>query len=156
MYKWMNRQLVLSVAVFVLAITIWCLPFYGHLWLVFLMMVFSNIGAGAWDSAVSLWIVEMWPLGHTAILQGNQFMYGLGSIVAPLIASPFVFGTKNVTQENAPITAKDRIQSLTIPYTITGISMSIGEISLHHQSINPIIFTTVSPFYACQFRFSFF
>ena len=117
-------------SVFVQAVAIMLLPFYGHLWIVFVMMVLSNIGAGAWDSATSIWLVEMWPVGNSALLQGNQFMYGLGTIVAPLLASPFVYGTRNMTENNQILTVEDRIRSLLIPFSIGGISQAIG-ITIH-------------------------
>ena len=111
------------------ATTLGCLPFYGNLWLAFAMMVLSSIGAGGWDAAASIWIVELWPVKNSAILQGNQFMYGLGTIAAPLLASSFVYGTKNETiigNVTREITPEDRIHALAFPFGINGLVQGFG------------------------------
>lgn len=77
------------------ALTLMFLPFYQHYWVAFMMMVLSNVGAGGWDSCTSLWLVELWPTKNSAILQANQFMYGVGSILAPLLAAPFLHGIQS-------------------------------------------------------------
>ena len=81
MYRYINRQLCLTFFVLLLAATLVFLPSYGKLWIMFVMMIVNNIGAGAWDSSTSVWLVDMWPVGNAAFLQGNQMMYGLGSTI---------------------------------------------------------------------------
>ena len=91
------------------------------------MTILAGIGSGAWDSASSIWLVDMWPIGNGPILQASQFMYGLGSICAPILVSPFVFGDTNHTgANNHTITISDRIRALTYPFTIAGIVQAIG------------------------------
>lgn len=106
------------------------------------MMVLSNVGAGGWDSATSLWLVELWPTKNSAILQANQFMYGMGSILAPLLAAPFLHGIKSevlVGNETRFLTLEDRITSLSIPFGVNGLLQGIGKLSffsfnLQHSS----------------------
>ena len=114
-------------SVFVQAVAIMLLPFYGHLWIVFVMMVLSNIGAGAWDSATSIWLVEMWPQHNAAMMQAGLFATGIGSIVGPLLAAPFVHGESNVTSANETLTMERRIWDLTIPLGILTVALSIGK-----------------------------
>ncbi|KAH9403011.1 hypothetical protein TYRP_015777 [Tyrophagus putrescentiae] len=131
--RWINRQLLLSFLVMMQALTLMFLPFYPHYWLAFVMMVLSNVGAGGWDSATSLWLVELWPTKNSAILQANQFMYGTGSILAPLLAAPFLHGIKSevlVGNETRLLTVEDRIMSLSIPFGVNGFL----------QGIVPVIF----------------
>lgn len=126
LYSRINRQLALASLVSLQALALLLLPYYGHLPLLFAMMMLMNIGAGSWEAAASVWLVEMWPLGNAAILQGQMFSYGLGSISAPLLASPFVHGTKTMTAENVTITVEDRIDLLSVPFTIAGILQALG------------------------------
>lgn len=120
LYRHVNRQFILIYGMLQWTICITLMPHYGHLWLAFAMTSAMTIATGAWDSSTSIWVVEMWPIGNSALLQGLQFMYGLGSIVAPLLCAPFVYGTKNVTESNQTITPEFRIESLTVPFAING------------------------------------
>ena len=93
----MNRQLLLILFIILQSITITLLPGYSSLTMVFASLVFTGIGAGGWDSAVIIWLVDMWPTDiiNGPLIQVSQFMYGLGSIAAPIIAAPFVYGDGN-------------------------------------------------------------
>lgn len=90
------------------------------------MVVVNNLGAGAWDSSTSIWLVDMWPEANSALLQGNQFMYGCGAILAPLLAAPFVHGDQNVTELNQTLTIEARVHSLMVPFGINGALQTIG------------------------------
>ena len=137
--RWINRQLLLSFSVLLQALLLFFLPFYGHYWLAFAMVLLSNAGCGVWDSATSLWIVELWPVRNSAVLQINQFAFGLGTIVAPLIAAPFVHGTATELMrlrvsesgeernETVPLTVDERIGLLAIPFAITGVVQAVGK-----------------------------
>ncbi|KAH9405926.1 hypothetical protein TYRP_014223 [Tyrophagus putrescentiae] len=121
LYSRINRQLALALLVSLQAVALLLLPYYGHLPLLFAMMVLMNIGAGSWEASANVWLVEMWPVGNSAILQAQMFCYGLGSITAPLLASPFVRGTQTTTAGNVTITVEDRVQLLSVPFTIGGV-----------------------------------
>ena len=114
-----------------MAIGIAFLPFYGDLATALMMLIVMGTGSGAWDSATSIWLVDMWPIGNSAILQGSQFMYGLGSIVSPILVSPFVYGEMNKTSDNKTITIADRIDSLAYPFIACGIIQSIGKLTIN-------------------------
>lgn len=58
LYRWLNRQLTIVVLVAVLAITTTLVPYYGHLWALFLAITLNGIGGGTWDSNNNVWIVE--------------------------------------------------------------------------------------------------
>lgn len=130
LYRYLNRQLCLTFFVFLMAICNAFLPYYGKLWLLITGVILINIGCGAWDAATNIWLVDMWPISNSAILQGSRFTYGLGAIVSPLLTSSYVHGYANVTNDNHTITIDDRIHSLTVPFAINGTL----------QIIVPIIF----------------
>lgn len=126
LYKHVNRQLMLIFFVLMMAVAMACIPHYGEFSLAFPMLILMGIGSGAWDSATSIWLVDMWPIGNSPVLQGSQFMFGLGSIGAPILVSPFVYGDANVTHDNQTLTVDDRIKALSYPFAVAGVIQIIG------------------------------
>ena len=51
-----------------------------------------GLGSGAWDSGNSMWLIEMWGEQVPALLHLQQMMYGIGTIISPLVISPFLVG----------------------------------------------------------------
>nr|XP_027205948.1 uncharacterized protein LOC113799506 isoform X2 [Dermatophagoides pteronyssinus] len=100
-YKWINRQLVIIATLII------------------------GIGSGSWESSNTVWLIEMWPEHQASVMQIQQFMYGIGSIISPSLLAPFVHGIANETEINV----ETRKSSLIIPF------MSIGAL----QIIAPII-----------------
>ncbi|KAI2805923.1 hypothetical protein BLOT_004933 [Blomia tropicalis] len=127
LYKWLNRQLTIVILVSSLAFTTSLVPYYGSLWLLFVCMVLNGIGGGTWDSNNNVWLVEMWPRINAPIIQASQFMYGAGTIVGPILVSPYVHGENTNTSYVSP---DERKRSLALPFIGTGII----------QIIVPIIF----------------
>lgn len=121
-YRYLNRQLMLIGFVILMAVTTAFVPHYGSLEIALPSLVLYGIGSGAWDSATSIWLVDMWPVGNSAVLQGSQFLYGVGAIVAPFLVSPFVYG--DVTN----ITVEQRVKELAIPYEIGGAVQVFGKL----------------------------
>lgn len=125
LYKWLNRQLTIVVLVTVLAVTTTMVPYYGQLWGLFLAITLNGIGGGTWDSNNNVWIVEMWPAINAPLIQASQFFYGLGTIVGPIIVSPYVHG-ENANSTNATTTnvtnwtPDERKDQLTLPFGLTG------------------------------------
>lgn len=58
LYRWLNRQLMLSLFVAAMGATLGLVPHYGALAFAFPFFVINGVGAGAWDSASGFWIVE--------------------------------------------------------------------------------------------------
>lgn len=94
------------------------------------MLAVCGIGSGAWDSSTSIWLVEMWPVGHGAMLQINQFLFGIGTILAPILVAPFVHGEEVMTASNETITEDDRIKALAVPFIISGVIQGIGKFTV--------------------------
>ena len=120
-YRWLNRQLVYSLFVVLLGVTNMLLPVYGSVWAVYLFLTLIGVSMGVIASTASMWLIDLYPESVTAaILQVQVFCYGLGTILAPIIAAPFVYGTKEVTEDGEPLTAELRQQKLMVPFAING------------------------------------
>ncbi|XP_046914855.2 sodium-dependent glucose transporter 1A [Dermatophagoides farinae] len=124
-YKWLNRQLVLITLVATMAVMIAFTPYFGSIELFFVATALLSIGGGCWDSAINVWIVEMWPDHQASVMQALQFMYGIGSIICPSLMSPFVKGITNQT-----VNVEARQTSLMKPFIAIGIIQIIGPIIL--------------------------
>lgn len=130
LYRWVNRQVLILIFIAVHAITIAMVPFCGHLWLLLLNMTFNGMGAGSWDSSNNIWLVEMWPDSSSAVLQGSKFFYGLGTVLGPLLGSPFLYGEVHANDTNSRafnVTAEQRQHSLALPFAITGLIQITGK-----------------------------
>ena len=92
MYKYVNRQLVLLLMTALMGIFTVLLPVSQNVYQYYAFNFISFVGAGAWDSGNSVWLIEMWKDQAPSLLQIQQMMYGIGTIIAPLLVSPFVVG----------------------------------------------------------------
>ncbi|KAH9396053.1 hypothetical protein TYRP_020133 [Tyrophagus putrescentiae] len=125
-YGRLNRQLVMAFFVLVMGVSSALVPHYGSFWMLMGGFVLYGIGTGAWDSACEIWMIEIFPIGNAGMLQFLQFMYGVGSVIAPLLVAPFVKGEQLVNNSTGlPITPEDRIQSLTMPFVVSGVGSAL-------------------------------
>ncbi|KAH9387962.1 hypothetical protein TYRP_009162 [Tyrophagus putrescentiae] len=117
LYGRLNRQLVLSGAVLLMAAATSLLPHYRRLALALPMMVLNGVGQRL-----------LGQLG--ARLAGgdgpaNMFFSGVGSIVAPLMVASRVHGNANHTEEGDEVTVGRRIADLTLPFAVEGVLQSL-------------------------------
>ncbi|CAG2104206.1 unnamed protein product [Medioppia subpectinata] len=139
LYKYINRQLTIAIVMSAMAASVALIPYSPNLWTLYLFGYVSGLGSGIWDSGNNVWLVEMWPHNSLSALQFSQFMFGLGSIFAPIIAKPYLTGETNhtlvtpasvtyhalmadtiTTTTPAPVPV-DRRALLKTPYLIAGI-----------------------------------
>lgn len=125
--RWLNRQLTVICANILSMVVMTCVPFYSTIGIAFFAMVLNGFGMGVWVGSCNSWLVEMWPTGNAIILQLNYVMYGIGTIIAPSISAPFIYGKAEVDQWNQTITIPMRIQSLAVPFGFNGIVQLIGK-----------------------------
>lgn len=128
-YKWLNRQLTLAFLTALLAITIALVPYYGHVWLLFVCIVVNGLGGGSWDSSNNVWLVEMWTENNAPVMQSSQFFYGMGTIVGPMIVGPYVHGENNHTTGYV-WSGEQRQKLLTFPFALVGLLQLIIPIVL--------------------------
>ena len=108
------------------SIVIGLLPHYPSIWICFGAILINGIVGGAYESAIGLWLIEMWPNYNSVVLQGVGFMFGISGSIAPLIVAPYVHGEKNVTDNNVTLTVEDRIHDLTMPFALGSIMLASG------------------------------
>ena len=126
-----------------------CLVLSQNLTQYLILTFIMAVGSGGWDSGNSPWIIEMWGERAPTLLHLQQLMVGIGTILSPLLASPFVLGEipynkteESVTSLNVSTTAVvsyglvnqtidglnpnysvDRRSKLIVPYSIAGFMM---------------------------------
>ena len=135
---WLNRQLAIAFFFSLMSLTIALLPHYRHYSLMLGCMFIHGVGDGGYDVARPVWYVAMWPVGYGIIIQTSQFMIGLGSIVAPLLMTPFVLGERNYTSSSIgendskkiPVTEELRRERLTIPFAFDGVVGLLAPLAL--------------------------
>jgi len=122
-------------------ITTALVPYSYKLWTLYLNCWWYGFGGGAWNIAFSVWLIEMWQQNSAPFLQLSQFMYGIGTILGPLLDKPYLTGEQvldsvetnisNVTEllfDNMTdiFGAIDRRSNLKTPFLISGIIQIIG------------------------------
>lgn len=114
LFKWINRQLLLTFLLTLLAVLIALMPHFGSLIVFFICVFLTGIGGGSWESGHNIWIAELWPKNSGAVMQFASFINGVGSFSAPTLLAPYLHGDSNTTTEV-------RIHELTKPFAIAGI-----------------------------------
>ncbi|CAG2165723.1 unnamed protein product [Oppiella nova] len=97
LYKYINRQLTLTIMTFQLTIFGGLAPFCPNIWLLYLSVFLSIMGGGVFDSSVYVWVIEMWGKHSPPILQLSGLLFGLGSICGPILVKPYLTGDLNIT-----------------------------------------------------------
>ena len=110
-----------------MAITSTLVPFTKHIWQFFLCSFLFGIGAGAWITSYNVWLIEMWQKKAGQVLFLSQLMYGIGSVLGPLIDRPYLTGEIHTNQSDYGlyqgryvISQEERKNKLVIPYMISG------------------------------------
>ena len=96
-YKYIDRQIILISLLLVKALSTMLIPYSQQLWHLYLFISLYGLGSGAWNSANRVWVLEMWPnpAQSGAILHLSGFMYGLGTIIGPIIEKPYLTGVQD-------------------------------------------------------------
>lgn len=78
------------------AIATMLIPYSEELWHLYFFISLYGLGSGAWNSSNRIWVLEMWPKPSqsAAILHLSGFMYGLGTILGPIIERPYLTGVQ--------------------------------------------------------------
>ena len=80
------------------------MPFCTSLWQLYLCAGLSQLGLGAFEGGNSMWVVEMWRQNSAPVLQFTKAMYGFGTIMAPIVAKPYLIGELDVNNSTDIIT----------------------------------------------------
>ena len=91
-FQYMNRQLFVIIFMSITSLSCAFYPFSPSLIIFLALGIVFSFGNGTLDVAQNTWYIEMWQEHSNSILQLAQFMYGLGTIVAPIIEGPYLTG----------------------------------------------------------------
>ena len=152
LYKYINRQISLIVVSVLSGVFLALQPQATNLLQYYLFQSISSFGSAGWDSGNSPWIIEMWKERAPIFLSLQQMSYGIGTIIAPLLVSPYVVGEIefNKTEESVnpsnvsstfvannstnhtieilnPNLTLDRRPKLILPFTVAGGLMLVSK-----------------------------
>ena len=122
-FQFLNRQLLVIIFMAITAIVCAIMPFTPSLAVFLILGIVFSYGNGTLDAAQNTWFIEMWQERSNSVLQLAQFMFGLGTIVTPIIEGPYLTGETNATDSNSTnssVTPHDRRMLLAKPYALIG------------------------------------
>lgn len=120
----LNRQLLTTILVFVFGCLHASIPWIRSLSLLCVFGFLSGVGAGNYNAVATTWLMEMWSgrkvLGP--LMQALSLMYGVGAILGPLVARPFVMGGSPRSRNQTDAGEEDfRRHRLAHPFAIAGM-----------------------------------
>lgn len=90
LYDTYNTQ-VMSILTMVTAVaSVLMIPISGNLALAHFVVFVGGVGFGAFDTGGNVWIIKLWPQNSSPALQVFHLSFGIGCLVAPLLAEPFL------------------------------------------------------------------
>lgn len=90
LYDTYNVQTMSILMMLMACVTVLMIPLSGSLPLAHVMVFFYGISSGAFDTGANVWIIQLWPENSSPALQVFHLAFGVGCLVAPLIAEPFL------------------------------------------------------------------
>ena len=91
-YRWFDRQICLSVFIALQGLGTIFQPWSTQLWQLYVCIFVYGFGIGNWNGSNNVILIEMWQEKSPSILQFSQFIYGVGTILGPLLTERFVIG----------------------------------------------------------------
>lgn len=90
LYPRLNFLLASGIVSIYSGLTTLAVPFCPSINSLLLTFGLYGIGFGFYDTGCNVYLLQLWGENASPFLQGLQLMYGVGSLVAPLIAEPFL------------------------------------------------------------------
>ncbi|CAG2100450.1 unnamed protein product [Medioppia subpectinata] len=85
-----NRQLILTFLLMLMGCTIAVVPICPNLIVFNIVGALCGYGSGGLDTALVVWIVEVWEQKSHLYLGGVEFFFGVGLCIAPIILRPYL------------------------------------------------------------------
>lgn len=111
------------------------MPYAKELWHLYICIFFYGFGIGAWNNSNNVWLMEMWQENSPSVLQFSQAIYGVGTILGPLVVRPYLTGQYEFEDEadnsmavDADTLAASIGDKLKLPFLIDGIIECIGKL----------------------------
>ena len=116
------------------------MPYSKELWHLYICIFVYGFGIGAWNNSNNVWLMEMWQQNSPSVLQFSQSIYGVGTVVGPLVVRPYLTGEFETTGDtelvsnhsnstHSPNPSEDSQtihEKLVTPFLITGCLQMIG------------------------------
>ncbi|KAH9417978.1 hypothetical protein DERP_008231 [Dermatophagoides pteronyssinus] len=90
LFKYINRQLIFVFFMALMGVTLALMPHVTGLTWLFVLAGINGFSIGSFDTAINVWVLEIWAEESGPFMQALHFTYGIGSFVAPLICEPFL------------------------------------------------------------------
>ncbi|XP_077549778.1 sodium-dependent glucose transporter 1B-like isoform X2 [Haemaphysalis longicornis] len=117
LYDTYNTQLMSILMMALACVSVLMIPLSGSLWLAHVMIFVGGMSSGAYDTGSNVWIIKLWPENSSPALQVFHLAFGVGCLVAPLIAEPFLSTAASVTSFNQTSNLTEYLTSNETGYT---------------------------------------
>ncbi|XP_065312235.1 sodium-dependent glucose transporter 1A-like isoform X1 [Dermacentor albipictus] len=111
LYDKYNTQVISIIMMSLTCFTVLMIPISGYLALAHVMVFFEGLSLGAFGTGATVWIMKMWPRNSSPALQTFHLAFGVGCLLAPLVARPFLStpsnGSDNSTIPSMNVTSND-------------------------------------------------
>ena len=106
------------------------MPYATDKWHLYICIFFYGFGIGAWNNSNNVWLMEMWQDRAASVLLFSQAIYGVGTVLGPLVVRPYLTGEyesdfTNSTGDPDEL-ARTISHKLKTPFLIDGIIEIIG------------------------------
>lgn len=90
LYDTYNTQVVSILTMVLSSFTVLMIPLSGYLAVAHVMMFLEGLSLGGFGTGAIVWNIRMWPDNSSPALQTFHLAFGIGGLVAPFIAKPFL------------------------------------------------------------------
>ncbi|XP_054157271.1 major facilitator superfamily domain-containing protein 4A-like [Oppia nitens] len=100
LHNHINRQLMVAFYLILMALSTSLTPVLKSYTVFMELSIIFGFGEGGFDTACNAWLLEMWLRDNGPYMQALHFMFGLGSLLAPLISIGFLSDTTTLPSVN--------------------------------------------------------
>ena len=131
-----------------MGITLAVMPHCTTLTEVLILAGINGFSIGTFDTAINVWILELWGENSGPFMQALHFTYGIGSFVAPLICEPFL-STESIHSGGHGIMVPQLDDTVDVVTTIGSTDTNNDSLHQHlstQSTIDPIDYLIYIPY----------
>ena len=127
-FSYLHRHAIVAVLVLQMAVVVAVMPYSGSLTLLGLLLSLLGISFGGYNTAQSIWVIEIWSERAGPFVQAQHFVYAVGCIIPPLVFAPFLeqHQSASATLNATNTESTDHMAAVYIPSLICGALVGIG------------------------------
>lgn len=131
-FKYVNRQLAFVFFLTLMGVTLAIIPHCTTMTQMLILASVNGFSIGTFDTAINVWILEIWEEKSGPFMQALHFTYGIGSFVAPLICEPFLSsesihsGAHGVPMTSSSSSTSGESSALTVMAGVTSTPSSVA------------------------------